>query len=102
MNVCGRHNKKVLDFIYDPLYSMLADLIFSSVLDVSSFVSSKECTDLVLRTVCSMPDGSNADPPQEAAEPVTHTGGAFGKMYLRKGKMVHSTLHSQERRGKKV
>lgn len=96
MNVCGKHNKKVLDFIYDPLYSILVDLIFSSVLDVSSFVSSKECTDLVLRTVCSMPDGSVAGSPQETAEPVTRTGGAFEKMYLRKGKMVHSSLDSQE------
>lgn len=96
MNVCGKHSKKILDFIYDPLYSILVDLIFSSVLDVSSFVSSEECTDLVLRTVCSMPDGSDTGPQQEAAEPVTHTGGAFGKMYLRKGKMVHSSLDSQE------
>lgn len=43
-----------------------------------------------------VPDGSNA-PPQGTAEPLSQDGGTSGKTYLRKGKMVQSSVRNEEK-----
>lgn len=70
-------------------------------LDVSGFVSFKQCTVMVLGIAHSPPANSKPDPPQDTAEPDSQAGGASGKVHFKRAKCCAAAVrHRSEEKTK--